>query len=127
ALRDVRLQLGELDLRFPHGVVEALELVLDRLGRDFVVRDFEACGGNEMCVAHGNPAGHGIAVQNEVHSPSPNLSAISLVSAAIACSASAPCASTCTEVPWPAASIITPMMLFAFTRRPLRDSQMSLL
>src|SRR5258706_10871527 len=30
-----------------------------------------------------------------------------------------------TRLPWPAASIITPMMLFAFTRRPLRDSHTS--
>src|SRR5262245_57868094 len=30
-----------------------------------------------------------------------------------------------TRVPLPAASIITPMMLFAFTRRPLRDSHTS--
>src|SRR4029077_15755043 len=28
-------------------------------------------------------------------------------------------------LPWPAASIITPMMLFAFTLRPLREIQIS--
>src|SRR6185503_4023180 len=66
------------------------------------------------------------AVQDEVHSPSPKRSAISRVSAASAASASAPLASMVTFEPLPAASIITPMMLFAFTRRPLRESQISL-
>ena len=50
---------------------------------------------------------------------------MSFVSAPIAWSASAPSASIRTEVPRPAASIITPMMLFAFTRRPLREIQIS--
>src|SRR5690348_14593951 len=50
---------------------------------------------------------------------------MSLTSAASACSASSPSASMTTTLPWPAASIITPMMLFAFTRRPLRESQIS--
>src|SRR6185503_3632446 len=44
-----------------------------------------------------------------------------------AASASAPSASMVIMAPLPAASIITPMMLFAFTRRPLRVSQTSLL
>src|SRR5512134_3889991 len=61
------------------------------------------------------------------HSPSPKRSAISARSAASAASASSPCASTRTEAPLPAASIITPMMLLALTRRPLRVSQTSLL
>src|SRR5712671_3722314 len=39
--------------------------------------------------------------------------------------ASAPSASMTTRLPLPAASIMTPMMLFAFTRRPLRDSHTS--
>src|SRR5205085_1498201 len=43
-----------------------------------------------------------------------------------AASASAPSAAIFTVAPFPAASIITPMMLFALTRRPLRESQMSL-
>src|SRR5713101_5694939 len=38
---------------------------------------------------------------------------------------SAPSASMVMRLPLPAASIITPMMLFAFTRRPLRDSHTS--
>src|SRR5258708_28815881 len=67
-----------------------------------------------------------MAVQDEVHSPSPKRSAMSLVSAASAASASGPCASSFTVEPLPAASIITPMMLFALTRRPLRESQISL-
>src|SRR5882672_84223 len=45
--------------------------------------------------------------------------------AASAASASAPRVSIVTRLPLPAASIITPMMLFALTRRPLRDSQTS--
>src|SRR6266704_2774161 len=45
--------------------------------------------------------------------------------AASAPSASTPSASMVMRAPLPAASIITPMMLFAFTRRPLRDSHTS--
>src|SRR6202162_847374 len=45
--------------------------------------------------------------------------------AASAPSASSPSASMTRRLPWPAASIMTPMMLFAFTRRPLRDSHTS--
>src|SRR6266705_2065093 len=45
--------------------------------------------------------------------------------AASAPSASSPSASMVMRAPLPAASIITPMMLFAFTRRPLRDSHTS--
>src|SRR5258708_40284354 len=40
-------------------------------------------------------------------------------------SASAPSAWMAKRLPLPAASIMTPMMLFAFTRRPLRDSHTS--
>src|SRR5262245_17415600 len=50
---------------------------------------------------------------------------MSFATAASALSASSPSASMRTRLPLPAASIITPMMLFAFTRRPLRDSQTS--
>src|SRR5580765_7511187 len=59
------------------------------------------------------------------YSASPKRSAISLTSAASAASASSPSASIRTRLPLPAASIITPMMLLAFTRRPLRDSHTS--
>src|SRR5580765_931750 len=59
------------------------------------------------------------------YSASPKRSAISLTSAASAASASSPSASIRTRLPLPAASIITPMMLFAFTRRPLRESHTS--
>src|SRR5437868_13736322 len=46
-------------------------------------------------------------------------------SALTAASASVPLASMSTDEPLPAASIITPMMLLAFTRRLLRVSQIS--
>src|SRR5258706_13183734 len=59
------------------------------------------------------------------YSPSSNLSAISFSTAASAASASSPSACTVIEAPLPAASIITPMMLLALTRRPLRISQTS--
>src|SRR5262245_15321582 len=59
------------------------------------------------------------------YSPSPNLSRISCRMAASALSASLPSASIFTVLPMPAASIITPMMLFALTRRPLREIQIS--
>src|SRR5258708_29143140 len=57
------------------------------------------------------------------YSPSPNLSLKSPSSAAMAASSSGPSVSSSTVEPRPAASIITPMMLFAFTRRPLRAIQ----
>src|SRR5258706_15103370 len=59
------------------------------------------------------------------YSPSSNLSAISFCSAPSAAAASSPSASITSRAPLPAASIITPMMLLAFTRRALRDSQTS--
>src|SRR5688572_6090535 len=59
------------------------------------------------------------------YSPSPNLSRISCSRAASALSASLPSASIFTVEPMPAASIITPMMLLALTRRPLREIQIS--
>src|SRR5690606_14498683 len=52
-------------------------------------------------------------------------SAMSASIAVSAASASAPSVSTRMREPFPAASIITPMMLLALTRRPLRDSQTS--
>src|SRR5207247_6471986 len=50
---------------------------------------------------------------------------MSRTTAASALSASSPSASMTTRLPLPAASIMTPMMLFAFTRRPLRNSHTS--
>src|SRR3989338_7620533 len=54
------------------------------------------------------------------YSPSPNLSLISANRAFMASSSRGPSHSSSTELPSPAASIITPMMLLAFTRRSLR-------
>src|SRR5581483_112982 len=125
ARRDVRLQRCELLARARNGNVEALNLALEVDLRYLVVRHFQARRGHEVRIADRDPRGDRIAVQDEVHSPSPNLSRISCSSAAIAASASGPSASTSTLVPWPAASIITPMLLFALTRRPLRESQIS--
>src|SRR5690349_15447672 len=56
------------------------------------------------------------------HSDSPKRSAINRVSASIASSSSGPSVSTVRFEPLAAASIITPMMLLALTRRPLRAS-----
>ena len=58
--------------------------------------------------------------------PSPNLSLISAVSATIAACSSGPVTSISTTLPIPAASIITPMMLLALTRRSLRVMKTSL-
>src|SRR5690606_17097320 len=60
------------------------------------------------------------------YSSSPKRSAIKPSMACMAGSASGPSMSTITLVPLAAASIITPMMLLAFTRRPLRSIQTSL-
>src|SRR5262249_15576654 len=54
-----------------------------------------------------------------------NRSAISALSAVMAAASSAPSVSRTTVLPLLAASIITPMMLFALTRRPLRVIQTS--
>src|SRR5207248_5310748 len=108
-----------------HRAVEARELGLDRFRRDLVVRNLEPRGRHEVGVADRDATGHGIAMQDEIHSPSPKRSPISAVSAASALSASAPSAWIITFEPLPAASIMTPMMLFALTRRPLRESQIS--
>src|SRR6185295_3853335 len=56
----------------------------------------------------------------DVHCPSPNLSLTNTVMASAAFASSDPSTSSSISVPWPAASIITPMMLLAFTRRPPR-------
>src|SRR5574337_190927 len=61
----------------------------------------------------------------DIYSPSPNLSAMRSRRACRAVSASAPSVSMVITAPLAAASIITPMMLFALTRRPLRSSQTS--
>src|SRR5204863_7627130 len=124
-LRDVQLQRREVLARLVQRGLEAAHLGFDLALRDLVVHHLEARGGDEVRVADGDAAGNRMPMQDEVHSPSPNLSAISFRIAATACSASPPLASMSTVVPWPAASIITPMMLFAFTRRPLRESQIS--
>src|SRR6476620_11848817 len=58
--------------------------------------------------------------------PSPKYSPTSFDIASIACSSSGPEISTVIFDPLPAASIITPMMLFAFTLRPLRITCTSL-
>src|SRR5450432_2298098 len=61
------------------------------------------------------------------HCPSPNLSSKIATSAAIASDSSTPSVSISTSLPMPAASIITPMMLLALTRRPRRARKTSLL
>src|SRR5688572_1339558 len=48
---------------------------------------------------------------------------MSRITASIACPSSGPSVSTTSFDPWAAASIITPMMLLALTRRPLRVTQ----
>src|SRR5437667_6723927 len=112
--------------RAAQALVEARALVLQVLLRYFVVPDLEPRRRHQVRVADGDAARYRRAGEDEVHSPSPNLSAISSRSAASACSASGPSASMVTLAPRPAASIMTPMMLLALTRRPLRDTQMSL-
>src|SRR5688500_7627144 len=80
--RDVGLERRELVLRGAHAAVEARDLRVHRLRRDLVVRDLEPGGGHEVREADRDAARHGIPVKNEIHSPSPNLSAISWVSVA---------------------------------------------
>src|SRR5690606_15792731 len=60
------------------------------------------------------------------HSPSPNLSLTRATRASRACCSSVPWVSISTTAPMPAASIMTPMMLLALTRRSPRDIQTSL-
>src|SRR5262249_20147249 len=129
---------AELAFHLRDRAVEAGDLGVDLAGADLVMRDLEARRRHEVRVTDRDAAGDsrplqgearrgrgGFAGLQESYSSSPKRSAISRVSADAAASASSPSASTTTGLPLPAASIITPMMLFAFTRRPLRESQTS--
>src|SRR5574340_1153182 len=74
------------------------------------------------CALHSNCSLQFPEVSPSNYSPSPNLSLISFNMACIASASSSPSVSMPMVAPLEAASIITPMMLFAFTRRWLRDS-----
>src|SRR6202008_1221839 len=107
-------------------------------GGDLVVVDLGLHPREEGRVPDGDAARHPDAVHRERdaegiaravrahHSPSPNLSVNSASISPMAASSSGPSVSRSTVGPMPAGGILTPMMLFAFTRRPLRVSQMVL-
>src|SRR5512139_1791913 len=80
-----------------------------------------------MRIADGDAAGDPDSVQGEAHSSSPKPLEISPASASIASTSSSPSVSSVMVLPLAAASIITPMMLLALTRRPLRDMNTLLL
>src|SRR5512139_2592012 len=80
-----------------------------------------------MRIADGDAAGDPDSVQGEAHSSSPKPLEISPASASIASTSSSPSVSSVMVLPLAAASIITPMMLLALTRRPLRDTNTLLL
>src|SRR5690606_17818597 len=63
--------------------------------------------------------------EKPTHSPSPNLSLTRATKALVASSSRGPSHSISTSAPRPAASIMTPMMLLAFTRRSLRLMKIS--
>src|SRR6185312_15976462 len=136
-------ELPQLVVHLLHGAVVAALLACDIGGGDLVVVRLGRHAGEEVHVADRDPARHADAVHREAHgrdriaravggqgipySPSSNFAAKSASTAARAASSSGPSASTSTVEPIPAASIITPMMLFAFTRRPARAIQTALL
>src|SRR4029077_3865429 len=116
-------------------------LLAQHVGRgDLVVIDLRRHADEKVRVPDGDARGHADAVHREGdgvgagarafgrhHSPSSNLFLKSASIASMAATSSGPSVSSSTDEPIPAASIITPMMLFAFTRRPLREIQMPLL
>ena len=92
---------------------------------DEVVRHIQPAGRHQHCPPDGDASGNRLSMDGKGHSPSPNLSSISASRAAMASCSWSPSVSISTSAPKPAASIITPMMLLALTRRPLRLSQTS--
>src|SRR6185437_5182357 len=87
---------------------------------------FQRSMGSKIGMTYGNAAGNTHSVQCKAHSLSPKQSSIRFVSACIASASSAPIVSMPRMTPLLAASIITPMMLFAFTLRSFRDNHTSL-
>jgi hypothetical protein len=113
--------LGDRVARDPN----AVDLGFDLFRLDEVVGDVEAARDHEHGASDRNATGHGQPMDGKSHSPSPNLSFINATMASIASCSRSPSVSISTVTPMPAASIITPMMLLAFTRRSPRDSQTS--
>src|SRR4030067_30357 len=74
------------------------------------------------CTLHSSCSLRFLEVSSWNYSPSPKQSLMSSNNARIASASSSPFVSMVMVVPLEAASIITPMMLLAFTRRLLRDS-----
>src|SRR6476661_3475799 len=107
------------------GVLQAPHLGLDLLFRHQVMLDVERGRREQVCAPDRDPARDRNAMQCERchrwsrmktaaarirhYSPSPNLSLMSAVRAAMHSCSSAPSASSVTLAPLPAASIITPM------------------
>src|SRR5690606_19292577 len=136
-LGNVLDQCGEFATCRQDGLVEALFLLFDFGLVDVVVLHLQLRVREQVRTADRDAARDTDAVDGEGHvrlapdprphhSLSPNFCSISCTSADSASSSSSPLVSTTTLEPLAAASIMTPMMLLAFTLRPLRASQTSL-
>ena len=112
--------------------VEPRHFLANLIAWHYVMRHFQRGVGGEMRVTDGDATGDASTVQDKTHSPSPKQLPIRVTSASIASASSAPVVSMLMLEPLLAASVITPMMLFALTLRPLlpllllRDSHTSL-
>src|SRR5690349_20796194 len=106
--------------------VEPGYFIADLIGRYNVVRYLQRGVRGKMSSPYGDAAGNAHPVQYETHSLSPKRSSIRAINACIASISSAPVVSMPNVTPWLAASIMTPIMLFALTLRSLRDIHTSL-
>ena len=114
---DVGLQAIEFALHRHQCALEALHFALGEFFRQQVI-DLKRGRGHQMHVPDGDAARNSQPVKEKLTLfPSPNFSAISAAMASIASASSAPSVSSVNLDPLPAASIITPMIDLAFTRR----------
>src|SRR5690348_5861311 len=105
------------------GTLEARDFLLDLVFGKRRVVDAEAGGLLEAYPPERHARRGDIAGESAPHAPSSNLRSNSAATGASAASSSGPSARRVRGVPMLAASIITPMMLFALTSRPPATSQ----
>src|SRR5207249_893410 len=123
--RDLLADLEQLRARGFHRFGEALDFGVDRIDGDRLCDDVRQLARQHESVADADAVAHAGAGEREHHSSSPKRLATRRVKASIALTSSLPCAQIFSSEPFAAASIITPMMLFAFTCWASRATVMS--